>query len=490
MLHLKQILFTLLVLSALICTVSCCIARKSSEIVVAAPESVVLLKAPIGQMSFTDLQPMVRIAKGKRMVIKSNYDLQGKKLVLDNGYTLDFQGGSFSNGHIQGNDTRIRHQGNPIFNKVGICGTWNVTEITTDMFKDLNYENSLADVLALTNPNLENKVVIKDVDYDYPVKVSSIGIFEAPLKLNSNTDLQLDGNIRIMPTNLFQYRIVVLKDCKAVKIHGRGTIWGDRPTHDYSIDEAHKGWKSHEWGHGIKISNSENVEISGISVNDCTGDSFNIGENSKNIVLNGVTANGSRRQGVTIAVASNVRIKNSHFLNIGKENGTAPGAAVDIEPDNTDCEIKDIIVEKSDINDCNNGVISYSMGFGNTWTEYKDGKRVVKHDNRHYVNILVKNCTISGTQNALSLTGWDRGEILDCEVFDSYFFLRTPKNMTVIGNNINCKYLFPNNKLVKNCQILKNRINVEERSDVVLKGSEFKENVLSKLSRLNIKQVQ
>lgn len=406
---------------------------------------------------------------------------------MENGYTLDFQGGTLCNGHIKGKNTKIDYKGDVIFDKVAIRGTWNVKEISTDMFRDLNYENSLADVLALTNEVVDNEVIIKNYGYDYPVKVSSIGMFDAPLKLSSHIDLQLDGNIRLIPTNLFQYRILVLKDCKDVKIHGKGIIRGDRTNHDYSIDEAHKEWKNHEWGCGIKISNCQDVEISGISVNNSTGDSYNIGEKSNGIVLNGVSANGSRRQGVTISVASDVTIKNSHFLNIGKVNGTAPGAAVDIEPNNTKCEIKNIVVENCDITDCRNGVISWSNGFGNSWTESVNGKNILNHDGRHYVNILVKGCKISGTNSALSLTGWDKGEIFDCEVSKSEFFLRTPQNMTVSGNSINSKYLFPNNTSVSNCTIINNNINVQKKSNVILKGSRFKNNAISSQTRLDVR---
>ena len=463
--------------------VSCCIARKTRGIAVQPIESVTAV-TQLEQITIGDLQPRVIISKNKRIIINDNYDLRGRMLVLDDGCTIDFRGGSFSNGYILGSNTKIAFKDEPIFNKVIITGTWNVPVITTDMFKDLNYENSLADVVALTNENVQNQVLIKDQNYDYPVKVTSVGVFEAPLKLKSNTDLQLDGTIRLIPTNLFQYRIMIIKDCENVRIQGKGAIYGDRAVHDYNIDEAHKAWRSHEWGHGVKISNSKHIEVSGISVSDCTGDSFSLGENSSHIVLDGVTANGSRRQGVTIAIASDVVIKNCRFVNIGRINGTPPGAAVDIEPDNTECVVKNISIANCEIHNCVTGVKSWCYAYGSTRNVTINGEMVEKREGRHYVNLSVNDCEIDGVENAFSLASWDMIDITGCSVSNTDYFLRNSmKNTSVRNNTIECKILLPDKVIINSC-FVGNSLNLKNDIEIHLNNSVFDNNKTDSRTRV------
>lgn len=466
-------------------SVSCCVARNGNAV---KSEKKTDLKAEqLDEVSVAPLQSLIEKSRNGDIIVKQRYDLQGRELVLSNGSTLVFKGGSFSNGTIIGDNTRIRYNGGAIFDNVRIRGTWAVKNITTDMFKDLNYVNSLADVLGLTNGNVDNHVLVKDYGFEYPVKVSSIGVNEAPLKVKSNTDIQLDGTISLLGNNLFQYRIMVMQDCKNVKISGKGSIKGDRENHDYSVDDEHKAWKTHEWGHGIKISNCQDIEISGISVKDCTGDSFSIGENSESIILHGVTAEGSRRQGVTIAVASDVTIDKCFFRNIGKENGTAPGAAIDVEPDNIECEIKNILIRDCEIKNCSNGIVSYSKGYGTTWTENIAGESVVKRDGRHYVNITVESCSICGVHDAFSLIGWEKGEIKNCQVSDAYLFLRDPNNFLIKGNEIDCEYLIPHKKFVENCEINNNKLTLRNNAELVLKKSTWNNNNVSNQTKVKVR---
>lgn len=482
----KIIMFLSLLLIAL-STVSCCVARNGNA--VKSEKKTTLKNEQLYEISVAPLQSLIEKSTNGEIIVKQHYDLQGREIVLSSGCTLVFKGGSFSNGTIIGDNTRIKYNGGAIFDNVRIRGTWAVNNITTDMFKDLNYVNSLADVLALTNGNVGNHVLVKDYGFEYPIKVSSIGVNEAPLKVKSNTDIQLDGSISLLGNNLFQYRIMVMQDCKNVKISGKGSIKGDRENHDYSVDDEHKAWKTHEWGHGIKISNCQEIEISGISVNDCTGDSFSIGENSENIILHGVTVEGSRRQGVTIAVASDVSIEECNFLNIGKVNGTSPGAAIDVEPDNTECEVKNILIRDCEIENCSNGIVSYSKGYGTTWTENIAGESVVKRDGRHYVNITVESCSICGVHDAFSLIGWEKGEIKNCQVSDVYLFLRDPNCFMIEGNEIDCEYFIPHKKIVEKCEIKNNKLTLRNNAELVLKKSTWNNNRVSKQKNVKVQVV-
>ncbi len=480
----KRTLILCLVLLAL-SAVSCCVAREGKTF-----RRVKKTTPYTNQIEQSELEPLLQqleTVQNGNIFIEHHYDLKGKEIDLNEGCTLVFKGGSFCNGSVRGNNTKIKYKGEAIFDNVRISGTWVVKNITTDMFRDLSYINSLADVLALANEEIYNHVEIKDYGYDYQVRVTSVGVYEAPLRIKSNTDIKLDGTISLLDNNLFQYRIMLLNNCKNVKIIGNGGIKGDRVNHDYSIDDEHKAWKSHEWGHGIKISNSNNIVISEIFVNDCTGDSFSVGENSENISFYGVTSKGSRRQGITIAVASDITINKCIFQDIGVFYGTDPGAAIDVEPDNTECEIKNILIKNCEISNCRNGIISYSKGYGTTWTDTVEGKLAVKRDGRHYVNIKVQGCSINGVQDAFSLIGWDNGEIVDCSISDVNLFVRATQNLTVKGNKIECKYFIPHNTCIDNCSIFKNTISLKNNTELTLKKSTWNKNNVYGQSRVTVR---
>lgn len=67
--------------------------------------------------------------------IVSDIDLQGETLTLPSNCTLDFQGGSFSNGTIVGSNTKINAGLDKIFNTdIIISGTWNVNEAYPEWF--------------------------------------------------------------------------------------------------------------------------------------------------------------------------------------------------------------------------------------------------------------------------------------------------------------------------------------------------------------------
>ena len=67
--------------------------------------------------------------------ITKDIDLEDGELVIPAGCTLDFQGGSFSNGTITGNNTTIKAGLEQIFSEsVILNGTWNVTEAYPEWF--------------------------------------------------------------------------------------------------------------------------------------------------------------------------------------------------------------------------------------------------------------------------------------------------------------------------------------------------------------------
>lgn len=111
---------------------------------------------------------------------------------------------------------------------------------------------------------------------------------------------------------------------------------------------------THEWGQGIEIAGSNNVEINNIEISDCTGDGISTGwlqyklnpaeytqeEMGSHIYIHGCNIHHCRRQGITLAASNDTYVFDNEIHHIGKSddgvtsdfrNGTAPMFGIDIE---------------------------------------------------------------------------------------------------------------------------------------------------------------
>ena len=70
-----------------------------------------------------------------RYIIQYDYDLDGETIMVPEGCTLDFQGGSLGNGTIKGVNTRIKADIEKIFNSnLSVSGTWNIPHSYAEWF--------------------------------------------------------------------------------------------------------------------------------------------------------------------------------------------------------------------------------------------------------------------------------------------------------------------------------------------------------------------
>ncbi|MGQ7884890.1 right-handed parallel beta-helix repeat-containing protein [Paenibacillus sp. WC2504] len=108
---------------------------------------------------------------------------------------------------------------------------------------------------------------------------------------------------------------------------------------------------THEWGHGIELAGSNNIEIDHIDISNCTGDAiftswleyklnpsdYTQEQMGSNIYIHDCDLNYCRRQGISNAGSTDVTIINNKIHHIGKaddgvtEDGTAPMFGIDIE---------------------------------------------------------------------------------------------------------------------------------------------------------------
>ena len=280
------------------------------------------------------------VLKGDELFIYDNVDMDGKICELPSHVTLNLRSGSLANGVLIGNRNRLIIS-NGVFDNVTIKGSWNSPIIKSTYFKDLSKVNSLKNVFALTNPDIHNKVYISSGDY----YVESLKEWDICLLVNSNTELFIDGTIKMLPNSFIGCNVLVARGDN-IKITGKGTIVGDR--------ETHKGDKG-EWGFGINILEARNVRVSGLNVKDCWGDCIYVGGKSKNVLIENCTLSGSRRQGISITSADGVKIYGCEISDI---EGTEPEYAIDVEPDPGEYCDK-IMIENVNAFNCKGGFMVY-----------------------------------------------------------------------------------------------------------------------------------
>lgn len=126
--------------------------------------------------------------------VKDTLDLKGKTWYLPYGSTIEVDDGIIKDGVVNGDNTKLVNKG-VVFDNVRIKGSWNVPEISTSMFASLAYDNSLKDVFSLTSPEVHNTVYIARGVY----KVIADYNFDRCLKINSYTEVTLDGYIILAP---------------------------------------------------------------------------------------------------------------------------------------------------------------------------------------------------------------------------------------------------------------------------------------------------
>lgn len=274
-----------------------------------------------------------------QIVIEKDVDLRGAVCKLPKGKTLVIKKGTIRNGTLIGNNTQLVCK-QDAFDKVTIQGTWDVPEISTKLFTDLGYENSLRDVVALAHPKVQNRIVIEKGVY----KVKGEKNSDVCVPICSNTDLILKGTVKLVPNDYKSYNIIQAKG-ENISINGNGTIIGDKHTHIGTEGE---------WGMGINLRGAINTTVSGLTIKDCWGDCIYVGGNSQNVLIENCKLDHGRRQGVSVTKADGVTIRNCTITNVG---GTAPEFAIDIEPNRRD-SVNNILIENVTVKDCEGGFLA------------------------------------------------------------------------------------------------------------------------------------
>lgn len=329
------------------------------------------------QVEINDMYPRV-VSKLQNKFNKPNtiykvtkdLDLNHCVLTIPEGCTLQFDGGSISNGSLSGNFTKIIADSSTVIfgQQIHIEGSWDIADIYDEWFwfdTDPSYisNDTIKNILALSNDSINNTIHFDasrtyyfkhvyegranlgdDVRPDYwKLETEEYSFLRIFTGLTSNTHLIINNTLQMLPTNQGAYFIfhVIHKD--NIEISGTGAINGDAKDHLYTDPFAGIYYYG-EWGYGFDFRSCSNIVIRDITIGYCFGDGIGFGnyvhedntadDACRDVIVDNVKILYARRNGISLG-GENYSITNVYFEGCGSDSikGTAPKCAIDFEND-------------------------------------------------------------------------------------------------------------------------------------------------------------
>lgn len=286
--------------------------------------------------------------------ITKDYDLNGCVLTIPDNCTLQFEGGTITNGSINLNYCNIDSTRNSIINNCILKGYLNKQTVYSDWFY-LDSDDCTDTLSNIFKISKGCKLILNEGTYNVSVKNLVGSDYADPINISilqpqSDSHIIINGIINLISTNRTHYNIIGIVDKDNVIIEGSGQIIGDLQTHTGTTGE---------WGHGILVSGSRNVNVRDLKVSYCWGDGISISYaekiltdkgliNSsytppKSINITNIKSSFNRRLGISIINGDGIILESSITEGNGTINGTSPKAGLDIEP-NPNQSVNNVIV--------------------------------------------------------------------------------------------------------------------------------------------------
>lgn len=228
------------------------------------------------------------------------------------------------------------------------------TDLTKYLPKGYNKTGEVDYTTYLQKGLDENRSVLMP---DFPILINKEGL---NLKSNQTVSFQNNSCLILKPNHESKYGMLNIINAENVKVKNAYLI-GDK--------DKHLG-NNGEWGMGINILSSSNVNIINPKIQKTWGDGIYIGELSKvkqknikkksftntNINIKGGNIDDCLRNGISIISGVNILIDGVTIQNI---NTKAPRGAIDIEPNHKNNEIKNITLRNIITKNNFNGLIIY-----------------------------------------------------------------------------------------------------------------------------------
>ena len=164
---------------------------------------------------------------------------------------------------------------------------------------------------------------------------------EKGITLKSNIKLDLNGStIKHIANNRPSYSLISIIKVENVEI-SNGILEGDRKEHIFTSNR-------HQFGHGIDIAGSKNLNIHDLEIINMIGDGIYVSdisnsnkelEGTQNVKINNCNIYNCRRQGISIIIGDNIEIFQNEIHNI---SGSDPQTCIDLETGNKENAIRNI----------------------------------------------------------------------------------------------------------------------------------------------------
>lgn len=364
--------------------------------------------------------------------IRYDFDLNGATINLPANSVLQFVGGSIKNGTIIGQNTKIRTDKIAFKSNIKLKGSF-IGDVRTSWF-EIDSTDCTDTLDSIFNVFKGYNIIIDEGIYNISTKNlprEDISTQYSIFILNSNTNVILNGTIKLLSNDLTNYQIFRLYNIDNVIISGNGSIVGDVETHTGTTGE---------WGHGISISSSRHITVKDISISKCWGDgititSYSEDNLSKDITIDNIVSTYNRRLGVSLISGDGIKFINSTTEGNGTINGTAPKMGLDIEP-NPNETLNHILVDNCLIKDKGTCYIPSTASI-----EDIDYKIIIQNCNIPSQFNISGPCTFKGNRVRFAYISNVRyAEIQDNHIYENLIFAgndSTPiTNTKVVGNNI------------------------------------------------------
>lgn len=288
-------------------------------------------------------------------IIQYDYDLNGQTITIPEGCVLRFNGGTLSNGNINLNYCNIDNTTNSIIiNNCILEGYLNKQTVYSDWFY-LDSDDCTDTLSNIFKISKGCKLILNKRTYNVSVK-NLIGTDYADpmntsiLQPQSNSHITINGTIQLISNDRTHYNIIGIIDKDNILLDGTGEIIGDVETHTGTTGE---------WGHGVLISGSRNINVKDLRISYCWGDGLSVSYAEKILTDKGlvnspysppeiinitnIKSSYNRRLGISIINGDGIILENSITEGNGTINGTSPKAGLDIEP-NPNQSVNNVIV--------------------------------------------------------------------------------------------------------------------------------------------------
>lgn len=374
--------------------------------------------------------------------IRYDFDLNGNTINIPENCVLKFEGGQLKNGTINFNNCNIDNIGNSIIlNNCTLKGSLNKQVIYSDWFyfNSDDCTDTLSNVFKISEgcqliiSEGVYKVSVKNLigtDYADPMNISI-------LQPQSNSHITINGTIQLIPNDRTHYNIIGIVDKDNILLDGTGEIIGDVETHTGTTGE---------WGHGVLISGSRNINVKDLRISYCWGDGLSVSYAEKILTDEGlvnspysppeiinitnIKSSYNRRLGISIINGDGIILENSITEGNGTINGTSPKAGLDIEP-NLNQSVNNVIV---------NGCLFYD----NVVT-YFPSNGLIKDE---AISCIIQNSTCKK-----QVTIGNVGKVIGCEI---KYLLINGSRFVNIQNNVITEALALSGKTITGLNVIDN----------------------------------